>query len=441
MATVVGLATLGQGAAQESRYDEQAMAAILQRLEAAEEEIQRLKAAQVSPWEGPPGSHYVDYDKGLVLRPFDPVSDPFELTIRARMQFRYSAFQPDDAGTEDRSHFEVERGRLVFRGFMYDPALRFFINIDADTDDNHDMKFHDFWVNFKFHDAFDLHAGKGKVPGSYTWLELSTTFRFADRDVATTFFRADRTIGLWATGDLGPARAFHYYALVGNGLVSTDLRAEDIDELFVYSLLTWWDVLGDIGRGFSDLQWHDIPAVRIGQSFSFARQNEGTGGTVLPEARFVRLGNGTRLTDPGALAPGVTVNGFDYYLFSAFLVTKFRGWSANAEFYYRWINRFNTVGGPSPHDNLEAHGFVFELGWMLVPKTFELIGRISGINTSFGDTWEYAAGANWFVNGTHSHKLTFDVSMLNDLPTSNSSPNFELGQEGLLYRVQYQVMF
>ena len=143
----------------------------------------------------------------------------------------------------------------------------------------------------------------------------------------------------------------------------------------------------------------------------------------------------------GSRGHRLTVNGFDYCLYSAFLVAKCQGWSANAEFYYRWINNFDTMGGPSPHGDLEAHGFVAEIGKMLHPRSLELIARMSGINTMFGDTWEYAAGLNWFINGTHKHKLTFDVSTLDDLPTSNTSPNFELGQDGLLYLVQYQVAF
>ncbi len=385
--------------------------------------------------------YYVDYDKGFVIRPFDAKETPFELKINGRMQFRYSGFHSDVAGQDDRSNFEVERGRLEFRGFMQNPSLKYYINMDADTDDNHTVKFHDYWVNYKFNDAFTIYAGKGKVPASYTWYESSSTFRFADRDVATTFFRADRTVGVWAKGDLGEDKQFHYHMLVGNGLRSTDLEDEDVDELFVYSLMTWWNALGDVGKGFSDLKGHQNPAVRIGRTFSFANQNESAAGTALPEARWVRLGNGTRLTAPGALAPGVSVVGFDYYLYSLFLVAKYDGWSANVEFYYRGINNFDTTGGPSPDSDLEAHGFVAEVGRMIIAKRVELIARISGIDTSFGDTWEYTAGVNWFINGTHKNKLTFDVSVLDDLPAGSSSPNLEVGQDGLLFRAQYQVAF
>jgi hypothetical protein len=112
-----------------------------------------------------PGSKfYVDYDKGFVVRPYDKQKTPFELKINGRMQFRYNDFK-SDGPTPSRNNFEVERGRVVLRGFVFDPALQYFINIDADTDDNHDMKFHDFWVNYTFSDAFNLHAGKGKISG------------------------------------------------------------------------------------------------------------------------------------------------------------------------------------------------------------------------------------------------------------------------------------
>jgi hypothetical protein len=171
-----------------------------------------------------------------------------------------------------------------------------------------------------------------------------------------------------------------------------------------------------------------------------ANQNEAGQGGVLDEARWVRLGNGTRLTDPGSLAAGVTVNGFDYYLYTAFLVAKYRGMSVNSEFYYRWLNNFDTAGGPVTAD-IDTRGFVVDVGVMLVEKSIELMGRIDAVHSAFGDTWEYAAGINWFINGTHRHKLTFDVADLNGVPAGSSSPNYELGQVGTLFRVQYQVAF
>ena len=74
-------------------------------------------------------------------------------------------------------------------------------------------------------------------------------------------------------------------------------------------------------------------------------------------------------------------------------------------------------------------------------KTIEVMGRVDAVHSAFGDNWEYAAGINWFINGTHRHKLTRDVSELDDVPAGSSVPNFETGQVGTLFRLQYQIAF
>jgi hypothetical protein len=144
--------------------------------------------------------YYVDYDKGLVLRPFDKEATPFELKIGVRMQFRYTGFNRDretfsnngDANrggpltVKNRNDFEIERSRLIFRGFMFDPKLKYFLNLDADTDDNHRVRVQDFWLYYEFSDAFILNVGKGMVPGSRDWLSLSPNTHVADRSMATS---------------------------------------------------------------------------------------------------------------------------------------------------------------------------------------------------------------------------------------------------------------
>ncbi len=246
-----------------------------QRLDAQESETQRLRTNAVE----------TTYDKGLLFQTIDPDAVPFQLKVNGRMQGRYTGFSGSGSSQTTRNHFEIERGRLEFRGHMYDPALQFFYNLDADTDDNHDVKFHDFWINYNFDDAFRLYFGKQKVASGEIWLQPSTTLRFADRDVATTFFKADRTIGLRADGVLGEEGRHYYQALLGNGLRSTDLQAADIDDLFIFSLLHWTDLTGNVGNGYSDLAWHEELAVRLGQSLAYTNQNEAGDSGVASEAR------------------------------------------------------------------------------------------------------------------------------------------------------------
>ena len=391
-----------------------------------------------------------DFKSGFRITPRDKKKTPFELKINGRLQFRWAAFSRDtDTFTNrvgtipvvSRNDFEVERGRLELKGFILDPRLKFYFNLDADTDDNHEVIFHDFWFDFDISDNATIRAGKAKVPSSYEWLESSTTTRFSDRSLSTTYFRADRSVGLWL---LGSTSWLDYYQLaVTNGFNSTDLEPEDVDNNFAYTGLFYNDYgAEEFGKGHSDIQNHSSPAFRLGTSFSYTNTNPLDDGSPNLEQNFAFVSDGVQLVDTGALTPGVTINDFDQYALSLFNSGKYRGWSYNFEAYARWLQNFGTAEGVDPGINdLFDHGFYVDVGYFLVPGRFELNGRVSQIDGFFGDTWEYAAGWNWFYNASHKSKLTFDATVLEGAPVGSSSPNFEVGQDGILYRLQYQIAF
>lgn len=435
-------------------FDDQT-AALLQRLEAAEARIRELEsrnAAEASPSDAKEKKSGPDwtagYDKGFYIRPADKDEHPFELRVNGRMQFRHTGFARevknwrDNAGVirpvTSRNDFEIERGRLEFRGFFIDPALQFFINLDSDTDDGHIVIFHDFWVNYEFSEAFDLYVGKAFVPGSRDWLNGSTRTRFVDRSLATTFFRPDRSVGVWAIGE--PTENLFYRVMIGNGFNTTDLTPDQIDTQFAYSGSMWTN-LGDYGQGYSDLEWHCEPAAQIGHSFTFASdRGRDAGGAPLAEEAFVRLSDGTRLTQMSALAPGVQVAHFDVYLYTLDAAFKYRGFSANGEYFFRWL-RDVQGDGPLPRNHFFDHGYYLEGGWFLIPKKIELNGRLSQIFGAYGSAHEYAGGVNWFINGTHNLKLTFDVTRLIQTPANNSGANYRLGDTGVMFRTQFQAAF
>jgi len=389
------------------------------------------------------------FDKGFKISPRDKKKNPFELKINGRLQFRWAAFQRDTdtftnrlgtVGVPSRNDFEVERGRLEFKGYVIDPRIKYYFNLDADTDDNHQVIFHDFWFDYDISDHATFRVGKAKVPGSYEWLESSTTTRFSDRSLSTTYFRADRSVGAWLLGQT--PGGLNYQLAVTNGFDSTDLEPEDVDNNFAYTGLFFVDPWGDFGKGHSDISYHCKPAIRIGTSMSYTNTNPLDDGSATAEQAFARVSDGAPLTATGALTPGVTVNDFDHYLLSTFVSGKYRGFSFNAEYYARWLQNFDTVSGVDPGINsLFDSGFYIDVGYFLVPEKFEINGRVSQIDGLFGDTWEYAAGWNWFYKGSHKSKVTFDATVLEGNPASSSSPNFEIGQDGILYRLQYQIAF
>lgn len=421
---------------------------VLERLAAAEARILELETSIDVDDKSAAPDWSVGYDQGFLIRPADKEQHPFELRINGRMQFRHVGFARDVTEWTDntgvtravtsRNDFEIERGRLEFRGFFLDPNLQFFINLDSDTDDNHQVIFHDFWTNYKFSEAFDLYFGKAFVPGSREWLNGSTRTRFADRSMATTFFRPDRSLGVWAIGE--PVPDLFYRFMVGNGFSTTDLTPAQIDTQFVYSGSMWAN-FGDYGQGYSDLRWHCDPAAQVGHSFTFASSGASDAlGSPLAEQNFVRLSDGTRLTQTGALAPGVTVDHFDIYLYTVDAAWKYRGFSANGEYFWRWLQ---SIQGDAPLSatSLFDNGCYAEAGYFLIPKTIEVNGRLSQVFGEFGDAQEYAAGINWFIDGSHNCKLTLDATKLNQNPANNSGPNLRAGDDGWLFRTQLQAAF
>jgi hypothetical protein len=381
--------------------------------------------------------HDVFYNKGYNLTNSDSET-PFSMTINGRMQFRYTGYDKSSKSTQANiNDFEVERGRLEFSGYVGDPNLHYYLNLDADTDDNHDVKAHDFWFNYVFSEAFDLYVGKAFVPGSREWLDGSTSTHLADRSLATSFFRPDRSVGTWAIGKLNDV---NYRFMVGNGFSTSDLEREEIDNDFTYALSLWGDLIGEYGKGRADLEYHDDLAFRIGSSFTYSPISANPDGEPTGEADAVRLSNGTRLDSTGALLADATVTDYDIFLYAVDLGLKYKGFSINSEAYYRNIQ--NIKADLSLADsNMADKGFYADVGYFIVPQVWEPVIRYSLVDGDYGDFSEYAGGINYYINKTHLNKLTFDVARINDSGVSNSGPNYLVGQDGLLYRVQWQVGF
>ena len=104
--------------------------------------------------------YYVDYDNGLVFRPFCPSDRKFDLRWGGWMQFRHHAFSrdvpnwTDNAGVTrpvlNRNAFDIERARLSFAGFVLDPRMTYFFQLDGDTDGSHTVDFFDSVWSWQF---------------------------------------------------------------------------------------------------------------------------------------------------------------------------------------------------------------------------------------------------------------------------------------------------
>lgn len=390
-----------------------------------------------------------DYNKGFLIRPVDKARDPWRLRINSWIQFRHIGFTrdrdqwTDNAGVtrriENRNNFDTERARLVFSGFAIDERMTYFLQLDGDTDGREGVDFFDYWWAWKFSDKLRVQVGKRKVPTSQQWLLGARDTRFIDRPIATDFFRPDRTVGIFANGEL--AEGLFYQAMLGNGYRTANLNAGEINDDFALAAAGYWEPAGPFGNALTDHEMHEDPVIRVGHSGTWSSQQGRTAaGAAIRETNFVRLGDGTRLVDTGALAPGVRISKFDVYLYVVDAAIKVQGWSLNAEAYFRWLQNLSGDGA-LPQSKIFQRGFFVEAGRVLVPKKLDMNVRYSRVSDDFGDGFEYGSGVNWYPLDTKNVKISFDALQLNDSPLNNTASEILVGNSGILFRSQVQIEF
>lgn len=385
------------------------------------------------------------YNNGIFLR-LQEQKQSFEIRTNLRSQFRVVSFSrqdeswTDSAGVtreiESRQNFDIERLRLVFSGHAFTPELKYLVQLDGDTDSNNRLSAIDGWAAWHFSDLVELQFGKRKVPGTRNWMLGAFETRLADRPFANEFFRPSRTTGIWAVGD--PTETTHYELMVGQGFNTEGLTPAETGNNFATAMTAWWNVIGDYGPNRpTDFEVHDDLAVRIGGSW--VSSLEGTPGKQLEEADFLRLTDGTRVTDPGALAAGATVESFDVTLLALDAAFKYRGVSANAEYFWRSVTDLK-ANLPVPDVGLQ-HGGYIEGGFFVLPKELELNSQFALVTGQTGSRTSYATGFSYFPRKSQYLKLTLDATLIDGSPVNSTGSDILVGDDGILVRAQCQVVF
>ncbi len=385
------------------------------------------------------------YDNGMFLR-LQENKDSFELKANFRSQFRLVSFSrnedtwTDNAGVvrpiDDRQNFELSRARLIFSGHAFTPQCRFFMQMDGNTDSGTSVSLIDAWTAWHFSDALEIQAGQRKVPGSRNWLLSAFDTRLADRAFSNEFFRPSRTTGVWFVGD--PTDYTHYELMVGQGFNTQGLTPFETGNNFALGGSGWWDIVGDYGAARpSDFEIQKDPVVRIGSSW--VSSLVGTPGRNSVEADFLRLTDGTRVTDPGALAPGATVEGFDVTLMAIDAAFKYRGWSANSEYFWRSVTDLK-ANLPVPDVGLQQ-GFYVEGGFFVLPQQLELNSQFAYVTGKLKSTSSYATGFSWYPRKSQNFKLTIDATLIDGSPVNSTGSDVLVGDDGVLVRAQWQVVF
>jgi hypothetical protein len=392
---------------------------------------------------------FVGYENGIIIRPKEFNDSPYSLKINHQNTVRITGFDRgitswvDSVGNVNPifsvRDFAIPRGRLILSGNALLPDLSYLLNIDYNTVSNNPIGFRAFSLNYRFSRAFQGHVGQNKVPGTREWLHSSFDAQEGpDRSMATTFFRPSLSQGIWFTGE--PLNGLYYHAMSSNGFNTLNVRSRDTGTRPCFSGSVWWEPWGDFGRGYSDIEYHWEPALRLGSSFTSALE-EGSQTSDYPENTLVRLSDGTLITEQGALAPGVTLQAFRLSLVSLDVAYKYRGMSLSSEFYSQELGAFRT-SGPIPVGSLQTYGGVIQGGYFICPRTVELFSRNSFVTGEYGSGNEFGIGFNWFLmKGKSNLRYTFDTAWLESSPADQIRTGFVAGQTGCLIRTQINSSF
>jgi hypothetical protein len=214
-------------------------------------------------------------------------------------------------------------------------------------------------------------------------------------------------------------------------------RSGELDRNFAFSGRLTWLLAGDYGKdGESDLEFRHHPAWRVGAAVACSRVDR-DGLREFSRMRVVDSGQ----TISAVLPAGVTA--YDIYMFTVDSHVKYHGVSVITDYYFRCLSRFSGA----PVQELVDHGFLLQLGYFVVPTRVELLARWSRLVGDSGTLGalrqsadEVAGGVAWFIRGNNL-KMTFDATHVNGVPISSSTLNMLPGDNGWLFRTQFQFRF
>jgi hypothetical protein len=264
--------------------------------------------------------------------------------------------------------------------------------------------------------------------------------------MADDFFRASYTTGVWSTGTL--AEGLHYKVMLGNNLSQWGIDAIQLDNTLdtVSAALAWMPTTGEYGPGggMGDLERHEEVATRIGVHYTHSTEDRESQPDVEdPENTQIRLSDGTLLFGVDALAPNSQVQRARYQTFTVDGGVKYRGFSIEAEYFFRWVSDFR-VRGVVPFGSMFDHGFQVQASAMLSDH-FQVYVSPSKIFGDFGNPWDVSVGVNWYPvkrkGFERQFRINAEVIYLKDCPTGNSAVPISVGGNGPVFDGNVEVGF
>lgn len=287
---------------------------------------------------------------------------PVTMDLAARIQVRYTHFDPDDG--ESRGSFGIRRARLGLAGTGY--GLDYALQAELAGGS---ARLLDANIAYRVAPMAGIWLGQGKAPFGRQQLTSSGNLQLVDRAITDARFAPGRQQGVALVGRT-PGRRFEYAAGVYNG---SGINQPNENDRFMVAGRAVWAPLGAYAPVESA---HDRPASpRLALGVAGLRNTTGADET---EADVTRLG-----------------------LEGAF---KLGGLSTVAEYYHEWLR-------PVAGADLDTNGWYVQGGYLLPGGRHELAARYAVISPEASqdqDVVERALGYSLYLHA-HRAKLQADL--------------------------------
>jgi hypothetical protein len=345
-----------------------------------------------------------------------------------------------------RQDIQLNKFFLPFTGWFLTPKFRYYLYVWSSNPSQGDpaQVVGAGNLSYSFNRFVTLGAGITSLPsvrsteGQFPyWLGVD------DRLTSDEFFRGSYTTGLWLKGEV--YTKLKYMAMIANNLSTLGVSASQLDNKLetVSFMLQWLPTTGEFGLygTFGDFDFHEKTATRLGAHYTHSREDKqsqpGTNGI---ENSQIRLTDGSVIFTPDLFGPGITVNQVTYDMVSIDGGIKKKGFSLEAEYYWRFLSDFtgtNTSGIADIHD----HGFQVQSSAMIVPKVLQ--GYVSGaaIRGRYGNSSEIRAGANWYIVKDRGLRVNAEWIHLNKCPVGYTAVPYPVGGNGNVFHTNLEMNF
>lgn len=341
----------------------------------------------------PPAEVYkTGYDNGFFIASEDK---RYSIYFNGLFQVRYTGLKPqnnvvalgESAAATDT--FDVFLGRLAASGSVFQPNIKYFLQMQGSTAGNsNNITLLDWFTSYTFSKYLTLQTGRSYIPYTYEYYDSPGNYLFPDLSNAEYAFILQRAIGFEGYGQVGK---LSYAGVIANSVPALDVgNQENFNTKLAYIGHFQIDLLAPYGYVETDPGAAPAkPELTFWGSAAYNPENASSG--------FENYSAGDT-TDNATATIGFRAGYF----------------TLQPTGYFRKTH----PGGGSSSNN--SWGFGEQAGYYLVAKRLELAERVTGVNWGAPDNPAPASSStsaianNWFSGPIFSyHRLGEDSFGLN----------------------------